>query len=54
VVVPEAELGRAPGLVRELLADRPRLERMGAAMLGLARPNAAEEIAEELIALASA
>jgi UDP-N-acetylglucosamine--N-acetylmuramyl-(pentapeptide) pyrophosphoryl-undecaprenol N-acetylglucosamine transferase len=54
VVVPEAELGRAPGLVRELLADRPRLERMGAAMLGLARPNAAEEIAEELIGLASA
>jgi hypothetical protein len=26
---------------------------MGVAMLGLARPNAAEEIAEELIALAS-
>ncbi|HSO01306.1 MAG TPA: UDP-N-acetylglucosamine--N-acetylmuramyl-(pentapeptide) pyrophosphoryl-undecaprenol N-acetylglucosamine transferase [Gaiellaceae bacterium] len=52
VVVPEAELDRVPALVEELLADRPRLARMRAAMLAMARPHAADEIAEELIALA--
>jgi UDP-N-acetylglucosamine--N-acetylmuramyl-(pentapeptide) pyrophosphoryl-undecaprenol N-acetylglucosamine transferase len=52
VVVPERELDRVPALVDELLADRPRLESMRAAMLAMARPQAAEEIAEELIALA--
>jgi UDP-N-acetylglucosamine--N-acetylmuramyl-(pentapeptide) pyrophosphoryl-undecaprenol N-acetylglucosamine transferase len=54
VLVPEAELDRVSALVGELLADRPRLDRMRGAMLALARPGAAEEIAEELIALASA
>ncbi|HUQ22846.1 MAG TPA: UDP-N-acetylglucosamine--N-acetylmuramyl-(pentapeptide) pyrophosphoryl-undecaprenol N-acetylglucosamine transferase [Gaiellaceae bacterium] len=54
VVVPEAELERVPGLVAELLADQPRLASMRAAMLSMARPHAADEIAEELIALASA
>jgi UDP-N-acetylglucosamine:LPS N-acetylglucosamine transferase len=38
--------------VRSLLGDPARLERMGAAMLAAARPGAAEEIADELIALA--
>jgi UDP-N-acetylglucosamine--N-acetylmuramyl-(pentapeptide) pyrophosphoryl-undecaprenol N-acetylglucosamine transferase len=52
LVVPEAELDRVPALVDELLADPPRLEAMRAAMLAMARPRAAEEIAEELIALA--
>jgi UDP-N-acetylglucosamine--N-acetylmuramyl-(pentapeptide) pyrophosphoryl-undecaprenol N-acetylglucosamine transferase len=52
VLVPEAELGRAPDLVRSLLDDRPRLEEMSAAMLRVARPDAAEEIAEELVKLA--
>ena len=52
VVVAEDELGRVPALVDELLADRPRLESMSAAMRSMARPEAAEEIAEELIALA--
>jgi UDP-N-acetylglucosamine--N-acetylmuramyl-(pentapeptide) pyrophosphoryl-undecaprenol N-acetylglucosamine transferase len=47
----ELDLGRQAG---DLLADPPRLERMGAAMRSLARPNAADEIAEELIALAAA
>ena len=54
VVVPEPELDRVPALVEELLADRPRLDAMRAAMLSMARPQAADEIAEELIALAAA
>jgi UDP-N-acetylglucosamine--N-acetylmuramyl-(pentapeptide) pyrophosphoryl-undecaprenol N-acetylglucosamine transferase len=52
LVVPETELDRVPGLVGELLDDRPRLDSMGAAMRSMARPDAADEIAEELIALA--
>jgi UDP-N-acetylglucosamine--N-acetylmuramyl-(pentapeptide) pyrophosphoryl-undecaprenol N-acetylglucosamine transferase len=52
IVVPDAECGRIPALVEELLSDRPRLARMAAAMRALARPAAADEIAEELIALA--
>jgi UDP-N-acetylglucosamine--N-acetylmuramyl-(pentapeptide) pyrophosphoryl-undecaprenol N-acetylglucosamine transferase len=54
VIVPESGLDRAPALVRELLADAERRARMGAAMLQLARPDAAETIAEELIRLAGA
>jgi UDP-N-acetylglucosamine--N-acetylmuramyl-(pentapeptide) pyrophosphoryl-undecaprenol N-acetylglucosamine transferase len=53
VVVPEAELATVPALVRSLLHDRARLEAMAAAMHRLARPNAADEIAEELIGLAA-
>jgi UDP-N-acetylglucosamine--N-acetylmuramyl-(pentapeptide) pyrophosphoryl-undecaprenol N-acetylglucosamine transferase len=52
LVVPDAEVARVPALVAELLADPERLQGMRASMLRLARPNAAEEIAEELIALA--
>ena len=54
VVVPEAELDRVPRLVDELIADRARLDAMRAAMLSMARPDAADQIAEELIALAAA
>jgi UDP-N-acetylglucosamine--N-acetylmuramyl-(pentapeptide) pyrophosphoryl-undecaprenol N-acetylglucosamine transferase len=54
VVVPEAEIGRAPDVVRSLLDDPRRLGDMAAAMLRLARPDAADEIAEELIGLATA
>jgi UDP-N-acetylglucosamine--N-acetylmuramyl-(pentapeptide) pyrophosphoryl-undecaprenol N-acetylglucosamine transferase len=53
LVVPEPELDRVPALVDELLADRPRLESMRAAMLAMARPQAADEIAEGLIELAA-
>jgi UDP-N-acetylglucosamine--N-acetylmuramyl-(pentapeptide) pyrophosphoryl-undecaprenol N-acetylglucosamine transferase len=53
VVVPEAEAGRAPDLVRSLLDDPRRLADMSRAMQRLARPDAADEIAEELIALAA-
>ncbi len=52
VVVPEAELPRVPALVEELLGDQARLASMRAAMLSMARPEAASEIAEELITLA--
>lgn len=52
VVVPEMELARVPALIRELLAAPARLAAMRAGMLALARPNAADEIAQELIALA--
>jgi UDP-N-acetylglucosamine--N-acetylmuramyl-(pentapeptide) pyrophosphoryl-undecaprenol N-acetylglucosamine transferase len=51
-VVGEAELARVPELVSTLLADPRRLEQMRAAMMRVARPDAADEIAEELIALA--
>ena len=43
-----------PSVVRELLADGARLAAMGEAMRRAAKPDAADEIAEELIALASA
>ena len=52
VAVPEPELDRVPDLVRGLLADDTRLAAMGEAMRRAARPRAADEIAEELIALA--
>lgn len=52
VIVPQSELERVPSLIRELLGDPGRLAAMRAAMLALARPQAADEIAQELIALA--
>jgi UDP-N-acetylglucosamine--N-acetylmuramyl-(pentapeptide) pyrophosphoryl-undecaprenol N-acetylglucosamine transferase len=53
LVVPEADLdlGRQAG---ELLADPARLASMAASMRALARPHAADDVAEELIALAAA
>jgi UDP-N-acetylglucosamine--N-acetylmuramyl-(pentapeptide) pyrophosphoryl-undecaprenol N-acetylglucosamine transferase len=52
IVVPEPELGRVPELVRSLLGDAQRLATLGAAMRSLARPDAAETVAEEVLALA--
>jgi UDP-N-acetylglucosamine--N-acetylmuramyl-(pentapeptide) pyrophosphoryl-undecaprenol N-acetylglucosamine transferase len=54
LVVPESELNEVPGVVEGLLADDARLEEMRSAMKTLAREDAADEIAEELIALAAA
>jgi UDP-N-acetylglucosamine--N-acetylmuramyl-(pentapeptide) pyrophosphoryl-undecaprenol N-acetylglucosamine transferase len=54
VVVPEAELVRVPSVVEELLLDASRREGMRRAMLEIARPDAAAEIAAELVELASA
>ncbi|MDX6368824.1 MAG: UDP-N-acetylglucosamine--N-acetylmuramyl-(pentapeptide) pyrophosphoryl-undecaprenol, partial [Gaiellaceae bacterium] len=53
VVVSENDVGQAPEVIRSLLDDPKRLAEMSSAMQRLARPNAADEIAEELIALAS-
>ena len=53
ISVPETELGRVPDLARSLLDDPDRLTEMSEAMLRVARPEAADEIAQELIALAS-
>jgi UDP-N-acetylglucosamine--N-acetylmuramyl-(pentapeptide) pyrophosphoryl-undecaprenol N-acetylglucosamine transferase len=53
VVIPENDAGRAPEVVRSLLDDPSRLAEMSQAMLRVARPDAADEIAEELLALAS-
>jgi UDP-N-acetylglucosamine--N-acetylmuramyl-(pentapeptide) pyrophosphoryl-undecaprenol N-acetylglucosamine transferase len=54
VVIPEAEVPRAPRVVEELLGDAGRLAAMAAAMRAVAKPDAAEEIADELVALAAA
>jgi UDP-N-acetylglucosamine--N-acetylmuramyl-(pentapeptide) pyrophosphoryl-undecaprenol N-acetylglucosamine transferase len=52
ITVPETELGRVADLARSLIGDPERLKEMGEAMKRVARPDAAGEIAEELIALA--
>ena len=52
IMVRELDLHTVPDLVRSLLDDPVRLEAMGAAMLAASRPNAAAEIADELVALA--
>ena len=53
VVVPETKLERVPALVAELLGDPARRERMRAAMKAAALPDAAKQIAEELVRLGS-
>ena len=53
ITVPETELGRVPDLARSLLGDAERLNEMGEAMKRVAKPDAADEIAEGLIQLAS-
>lgn len=52
VVVDQSELAHVPALAEELLGDGVRLERMSEAMRTLARPDAADVIADELVALA--
>jgi UDP-N-acetylglucosamine--N-acetylmuramyl-(pentapeptide) pyrophosphoryl-undecaprenol N-acetylglucosamine transferase len=52
VVVPEGEATHAPRVVEELLGDPDRLAGMAEAMRAVAKPDAAEEIADELVALA--
>ena len=52
VVVRQEELARVPALVDELLGDPDRLQRMSDAMRALAKPAAADEIADELVRMA--
>jgi len=52
IVVANAEIDTVPGLVAELLADPARRGEMRAAMLSMARVDAADRIAEGVIALA--
>jgi len=52
IVVPDGEVDRVPALVDELLAAPEQLAAMREAMLSLARPEAADVIADELVALA--
>jgi UDP-N-acetylglucosamine--N-acetylmuramyl-(pentapeptide) pyrophosphoryl-undecaprenol N-acetylglucosamine transferase len=54
ILIPESELGSVPETVRSLVDDPPRLKEMSAAMRRVAKPDAAETIAEELMALAAA
>jgi UDP-N-acetylglucosamine--N-acetylmuramyl-(pentapeptide) pyrophosphoryl-undecaprenol N-acetylglucosamine transferase len=54
VVVPETDAAHAPQVVEDLLDDPDRLAAMAAAMSAVAKPDAAEEIADELVSLAAA
>jgi UDP-N-acetylglucosamine--N-acetylmuramyl-(pentapeptide) pyrophosphoryl-undecaprenol N-acetylglucosamine transferase len=55
VVVDETDAAeRVPALVADLLADPTRLDAMRAAMRAVAKPDAADRIADELVALAAA
>jgi UDP-N-acetylglucosamine--N-acetylmuramyl-(pentapeptide) pyrophosphoryl-undecaprenol N-acetylglucosamine transferase len=53
IVVPDAEVDRVPVLVAELLGDPQRLAAMREAMRSLSRPDAADAVADELVALAT-
>ena len=52
IVVPEVEVAGVPALVGSLLSDPDRLAVMAEAMRKLARPDAADEIADEVLGLA--
>ena len=52
MLVPESSVDQAPALVTSLLADSGRRARMAEAMRREARPDAADEIAKEMLALA--
>jgi UDP-N-acetylglucosamine--N-acetylmuramyl-(pentapeptide) pyrophosphoryl-undecaprenol N-acetylglucosamine transferase len=54
VIVNERDVARVPALVDDLLADRSRLDAMAAAMRAVAKPDAADTIADELVELAAA
>jgi UDP-N-acetylglucosamine--N-acetylmuramyl-(pentapeptide) pyrophosphoryl-undecaprenol N-acetylglucosamine transferase len=54
IMVRELDLDDVPDLVRSLIGDPERLARMSEAMRAAAMPDAAERIAEELLALAPA
>jgi UDP-N-acetylglucosamine--N-acetylmuramyl-(pentapeptide) pyrophosphoryl-undecaprenol N-acetylglucosamine transferase len=53
IMVRELDLEQVPDIVRSLLDDPRRLAQMSDAMRKVARPDAAEEIADELVAMAT-
>ncbi|MBM2821561.1 MAG: UDP-N-acetylglucosamine--N-acetylmuramyl-(pentapeptide) pyrophosphoryl-undecaprenol [Thermoleophilia bacterium] len=53
IALDQSDLSRAPQLIVELLGDRERLRGMREAMRTLARPHAADAIADALVTLAS-
>jgi UDP-N-acetylglucosamine--N-acetylmuramyl-(pentapeptide) pyrophosphoryl-undecaprenol N-acetylglucosamine transferase len=53
IMVRELDLEDVPELVRSLLDDPAHRQKMSEAMLRAARPDAAEEIADELVAMAT-
>jgi UDP-N-acetylglucosamine--N-acetylmuramyl-(pentapeptide) pyrophosphoryl-undecaprenol N-acetylglucosamine transferase len=53
IMVRELDIADVPALVRSLLGDPERRAKMSEAMLRAARPGAASEIADELIAMAN-
>jgi len=53
ICIPETDVGRAPELARSLLGDDRRLAEMSLAMRLIARPEAADEIADALVGLAT-
>jgi UDP-N-acetylglucosamine--N-acetylmuramyl-(pentapeptide) pyrophosphoryl-undecaprenol N-acetylglucosamine transferase len=52
IMVRELDLEDVPELVRSLLDDPERRQKMNEAMLRAARPDAAAEISDELLAMA--
>ena len=54
VAVDQSQLASVPALVEELLGNAARLAKMSEAMRVLARPDAADVVADELVALAKA
>ena len=52
LIVPDEDVDRIPALVTQLLSEPVGLARMREAMLSLARPDAADVIADELVAMA--
>ena len=54
VAVDQSQLASVPALVEELLGNAARLAEMSEAMRALARPDAADVVADELVALAKA
>ena len=53
ICIPETDAGRAPELARSLLGDERRLAEMSLAMRLIARHEAADEIADALVCLAT-
>ena len=53
IMVRELDLDDVPELVRSLLDDPARCARMSMAMLAAAKPDAADEIADDLLLLAA-